>query len=796
MSGFFFIHTLWSKNSCYQIVRFLLYSGNDPTMKLFFTALLCFLSLNSFGQVNEDLTPEERAYLYHIVKKSPILNNNFGRYFDYQGPEIVFPNGAINYDSVELMIINHPEFLVIRKREIAKSPKGLIAEAANKMALWELNKVLLAKRTSPKDLKQYTNEYDHFEALLMAKLPPNAQKKKGDEMHPHPRVQQALNPTLTFDEKFMQLESLRILDQNDIKVTIEAINYAVNQYIEERAYQIFRALGGKSNSFQNVLVAAGDGSSTSGILEEREKDEKGRWNKGLPKAVGLFPYQLTTEHFQVGKDRIEIDGSHTKVMGSKLEPSRIASCDFKTPGENKLTNVHFDVWGYNSEKQTTVVIEKNGLNYRLYGSGETRFLSPDSSFASGTTFQSIINDLEFNKIAKLKEKIYGKKGYDYWIEYNQKKKDATELKIEKKEKEYSDLGYSPIVTSSNPSHKVKKSKRKAIKNKSGTFDGKPTTSSNRKQRKKLQNTIVYLYDLYHAYANKIKELEEEKAEAIDLMATYERKLDIFKRAMGVRVASFKEKDGLYIFEDSTTFDILTQEFQFKPSKEVEDFEVRLIAIPESCLSKSADEVMLHINTMDAKPDYNARINVHLADVFASDKWELTKPLFTIEDSVALLVFFEGLLDKKIDFNIIARGQGIGQWNGVQTIKNYKPIELSSYPTSKMDSQYVRLRMSEVLIHMGRSINMSVNSYTDPVKSNIAVDENIQSIMAKYKLSKNDILSAHRTAAIMNALKKEINVAAGKYLNREDASKVIDRFNKEWSKTKISVGSTSFKLTDL
>ena len=40
-----------------------------------------------FGQVNEGLNPEERAYLFHIVKKSPILNNNFGRYFDYQGPD-------------------------------------------------------------------------------------------------------------------------------------------------------------------------------------------------------------------------------------------------------------------------------------------------------------------------------------------------------------------------------------------------------------------------------------------------------------------------------------------------------------------------------------------------------------------------------------------------------------------------------------------------------------------------------------------------------------------------------------
>ena len=33
---------------------------------------------------------------------------------------------------------------------------------------------------------------------------------------------------------------------------------------------------------------------------------------------------------------------------------------------------------------------------------------------------------------------------------------------------------------------------------------------------------------------------------------------------------FEEKDGLYIFQDSSTFDILTQEFQFAPSKEIEE----------------------------------------------------------------------------------------------------------------------------------------------------------------------------------------------------------------------------------
>lgn len=751
--------------------------------------LLFSVSSASQAQVNEDLTPEERAYLFHIVKKSPILDQNFGRYFDYQGPEIKFSNGALNYDSIELLIINQPESLVIRKEEIAKSPKGLIAEAANKMALWELNKTMLAKREDPENLKAYQNEYAKFEELLMRNLPASTLKLKDGEQKPHPKLQQVMNPSLTLDDKVAMLESLRFLDENDQLTTLKAINYAVETYIDERAEEIYRALGGQADTFVNVLVAAGDGSSTTGMLEEREKDENGRWNKGLPKAVGLFPYTLYIEQTEEKKKTI-----------SKIEPMRYVTRDFQTVGNNRHTNIHFDVWGYNTEKQTTVVIEKNGLNYHLFGSGETRFLSPDSTFSSGTTFQSIINDLEFNKIAKINEMIYGKKGFDYWIDYNEKKRDQTELKIEKKEKEYSDLGFSPITTSSKPSRQVKKSKRLAIKAGTGTFNGTPTTASDRKTRKKIQNTIVGLYAQWEGYKKNIAELEIKKQEAIDLMAIYQRKLDTYKALMGIRWAKFVEKDGLYTFEDSTTFDILTQEFQFKPSDKIEEFEIRLIAIPESSLSKNADEVMMHINLIDAAPNYDARINLELNDVFASDQWKLPKSLFGEKDSVALTVFFEGMLDKKVEFEIIGRGQGIGAWNGTQTVKAINPQELARYPgeaaITKMDSSFLQLRKSELFINMGRNIQVNVNSYTDPVRSSITISsETINSSMTKHGLSKNDILSAYRTHAILMAFKNEINVLAGRYLSREQASIVIDRINKQLDKTRIAVGRTSFKLSD-
>lgn len=754
-------------------------------MKQFYLFTLLLICAKTMAQDQVALNPEERAYLFHIVKKSPILEENIGRYFDYQGPDIRFANGNLNYDSVELVIINQPELLIIRHQEIARSTKGVLAEAANKTAIWELNKMLLAKRTKDKDFGNYAFKYKQFEQFLMEKLPPTARNEDGTA--PHPRLDNVLNPSLSLDDKVAQLNALRGMTHQDELTTIEAINYAINRYVEQRTIEIYGALGGEYTTFRNVLTAAGDGSLTSGLMDEREKDEKGKWNKGLPKAIGLFPYSVKLSTPVVKKEE------------PKVIPMPYTITDFRTVGNNRTTNLHFDVWGYNTAKQTTVVIEKNGKSYHLFGSGETRFLSPDSSFSSGKTFQAIIDELEFDKIAGITEKIEGKRGYDYWIAYYSEKRDETELKIVKSEKSYSDMGYGTITTSDKPSRKVKKNKKNAMKAGSGadSWQGDPTTNAGKKQKGKEQNDIVSLYERFAWYKAKIKELEKEKEEAIDLRARYQLRLDQYKRLMGYNWVTYTEKDGLYTFADSATFDLYTQEFQFPASDKQEDFEVKLIAIPESALSDQADEVMLHVSLIDAKPNYDARLQIALSDQFASDAWDLGRPLISSSDSLAVLQFFESLLDGDKAFTIVARGQGVGEWDGVRTIKDVTPEEQTTYGSvGKMDSSYKRLRYSELFVHLSRDVVMEVNSYTDPVRSGLSVQNtDIKALQAEYKLSNNDVLSALRTVTILKKFKEEINVLAGTYLSREDARTVIDRFNRAYEKVKVSIGPVSLKLSE-
>ncbi len=752
--------------------------------------LLLFLFILKFTNAQDYplLKAEERAYLYHIVKKSPILENNIGRFFDYRGPAIKHLNGEIHFDSIEEIIINQPEMLIIRSEEIAKSPIGLIAEAANKMAIWELNKALLESRKGGDDKNEhFTKEYQKFENFLIGHLPSNAFKSKGDSLVMHSKLDQVFNPSLSLDDKKALLQSFRYLDQEDALQVLKALNYATNAYTEQRAKEIYLALGGQADVFNNVLVAAGDGSNTSGLLEEREKDEKGRWNRGLPKAVGLFPYDLSIV------EKINEKKKKTTV----IEPNRAPVRDFKTSGNHRMTNVHFDVWGYNAEKQTTVVIEKEGKTYRLFGSGETRFLSPDSSFAGRGTYQSLIDDLEKNKIANLEEMIYGKKGFDYWIAYNEKKKVETTLKIEKAEKKYSDMGYTPVTTSKNVTRKVRKQKRKS----KVLTDYQPKTKSNKKNKAEGQSEILFQYERRAAYIAKIKELEEQKEEAFETLQTYQTRLDGLKSRFGLYPLSYTERDGLYIFEDSTTFDMNTQEFVFPATKDTVPFEVRLLAIPNSSLSEQADEVMLHINVVDAEPHFDARLQLKLNDIFESDSYTLQHNLLSQKDSVAMRLFFEGLLNKKVNFSIIARGNGVGKKIGHSIQKAYPQNEISAYPGvtdeerlfNKMDSSFADLRLSEVYVNLGREITLEINSFTDPVVSNLKLtQEELKEQMIKNVWSKNEILSALRTESILRKLKDEVNVLAGQYLSRTDAKIVIDRFNKEIQKTKISIGKSSLK----
>lgn len=739
-------------------------------IRLLITFILLTLSFSYVvSQESYFLTPKNKAYLYHTVRKSPILESNIGRYIDFQGEEVRFPNGEINFDSTELIIINNPEILKIYTDEIRRSPKGIIAELSNKMAIWELNKTLMSFRNNSLEKDANESNYQLFISLVSQKLPDKAFKRTKNEVYIHPKIEKLSNPTLTFNDKVAMLDGFSKWSEEEKKMTIVAFNFAVVEWVQMRSQEIFSILGGESNLFQNILTAAGDGSSTSGLFEEREKDERGRFNRGLPRAIGLFPYQ----------PYIGIK-PNSKKQTQEVLPMGYTIHEFKTVGNGRETNIQLDVWGYNSEKQTTVVIQKGRYSYPLFGSETTRFLSPDSTYGGGMTYYTMINRVQ-NEIDELHEKIFGKKGIDYQIKYYEDLRDGKKLKIDKTSKEIGDIRTSQITT---------KTTKKGLK-----------PSSQRKKRKTKQETVINLYNELKRIDQKIKSLKEEKEIILLKKQEMEKRFNHMRSLIGEQWVSFTEQDGLYIFEDSARFDLYTQEFTFPASELSQDAEVKLIAMPKSHLSNNYDEVMLHFSITDAIPDYTTQVNLRLTDQFDVDKYDLKmEKLFSKKDSLSIVEFFEALQDKNKKLEVISRG-GVGKIKYEKLTIDYHPNELNHYPgssaeeqnSSKESKEFKELRTTEVLIQFNRKITLQVNSYTDPVKSNFkTTNKKIQSLADKNGWSGNQLLSAYRSYSTLKKVKDELTVLASEYLSRESSAIVIDRLNKAIENARITVGKSSIK----
>ena len=750
------------------------------TFIIFF--ILFFASIQSIAQQDDNLLSFERACLFHIVKKSPSLNANFGQFFEYSGPVVLLKDGMVNYDSIEQIITNRPDLLFIRKTEIAKGPPGLLAELANKMAVLELNKILLDRRVQYVQNSSFSNaHYNDFEKILTKELPPIAVVEKDSTFKPIKELYLFTDPALTFRQKVEFLSKNKNFTDEDRRKILNAFSTAINSYIQNRCYEVYQALGGIASDFESHLVAAGEGGNTSGLLAEFEKNLSGKWNKGLPKAIGLFPYQL--------------ERYNTK----EISPERVATISMNTTGNNKVTNLHFDVWGYNSKKQTTIVIEKNNKNYILFGAGDTKFLSPDSTFSGGSTLISVVNDLEKNDVGKLKERITGKKGIEEKLRTKIEKRAEVYKSIQVEEGKYMRFSNGKITVKKKAPRKVRRARRKALDSQSEqpNQSAKPVIKSNKKKKRKKQ---VDLIDLYHQYENLTKEIQyyqQLRTEEIEKLSLYTEKLDFYKSALGSNILSYRIQDSLYIFSDSSTFDMRTQEFQFYPSKKPEPFFIKLIAIPDNAIASTADEVMLHVSKIDQDPRLTATLNLNLSDQFAPDKFDLKQALLTKNDSLALRTISEIILKNETPIVIQANGFGVGQWNGNSVVKDPSPTEINTYPTSRTDSTYARLRKTAMYIQTNHKLIIEIESFTDPVRSGITINnKTLSEVAVKNNLSKNDLLSGLRTKTVMTTFQDEYIKWVANHYDANHARIIIDRFNNEFQKTSIRVGGINFKPKEL
>ena len=116
--------------------------------------------------------------------------------------------------------------------------------------------------------------------------------------------------------------------------------------------------------------------------------------------------------------------------------------------------------------------------------------------------------------------------------------------------------------------------------------------------------------------------------------------------------------------------------------------------------------------------------------------------------------------------------------------------------SRLSADYKRLRKTELLLKADRNIAVKIESFTDPVVSNLAIKSTkFNDLEEKRKITKNDLLSAYRSVAVLNQLKLEFHILCSQYLPTDRAKTIIDLFNSSLEKSLIQVGNESLRMKD-
>ena len=705
------------------------------------------------------LTPEEKAILHHVVIKSPALNRNLGEYFKYAGDTIYFlykskgeqlRDSIIDYDSIEQIIVYEPSLLEVNFYELKKASQGLLSEVATKMALQTTYRELV-RRDEIKTEGISDSVYVNFLRELSASLPDKAVRIKNGQRIPISTIMNALDPNIIFNNRVKELNELKnfkLVEQQEI---VNAISESIRNFIQNKSYEYFLKIGGKSGFYKSILLAAGDGSGTAGLLHEKELIRGRRNSLGVPKGVGLFTYD--TKIVSGDENMQSIVANQTAVR------------EFKAM-KNGYTNIHFSMWGFNSREQSTVVVTREGRSYLLYASKLSKELSPDSTFGDGHTLHTNIKRLEFKSIPFVDNEINGEKGLKYWVEHYSKALEDNLLKIKETEFELDKNRYSQNKT--------------------------------QKKTSFLQDRLSALYNRNPQIQKQLKKAKKGLAAEEERLKRFRFRLTELKMFMGDFQVKYSNFGYVYTFADGCTFNAFTQNFVIPDSLKSKNFTVRLITIGPDATSEHVDEVQLQVGVTIGKPEDKLPNDFYLEfdDAFASDQFELgdfsLNPVELYEVSKQLHSSY--LHGGNVYLELLANG--IGELIGGELISSSRK-ELNNYPgdtdAGKIDARrgkkFAELRHASLSFKMEENdLALTVSSFTDPVKSNFSKKhKGIKSLKEKYStLSENDLLSAFRTFFICERFMGELLLAVYFNFDGKTKTKMLSLLRRKLEKSMVKV----------
>jgi len=605
--------------------------------------LFALASLSAFGQDSwDELSGDERAFFYNIARRTEILKPELHHLFEFTD-SIPWVNDTLpNYKYVERQIVAKPDLLVLHSDQFARKSNGLVSDLATHFALWELD-AALKFRNSEEDIHQHLKpKLKLFEKYVLQKVPQTVVKTLSDGTFTVDKVVRSYyEPALQTADKMAALQNSGF-SQGDQRLIMNAISEAQQKYVAIRSEEIFKWLGGECDDYTNYISAAGDGGGYSSL----EGGIFTPYNRILPDDKSLFAFNVE-EHIKE-KTFDETRAKRPKPDVHYLATDEVKVTELKTRGDLN-TVIHLDVYGYHPERQTTVAIQKGGSSYILYGNNDNRLLSPDSTYGEGTTYWRLLWELENVYIKEVEDALYGKRGYEYWIDVYEKKIEKTLLLIKKTEYKLDKLRHTP---EGKPKIKKKKFKKKNLGNSDQSGTGHPTSALTKLDKKKNieQNRLVHLNSQLADQKMKLKQLKYEMEKAYFLLQGYKTKLDKMQKNLGYLFMTYEQEGDIFTFKDGSTFNRATQDFTFANNERAESYHIYHIAFGKKVFSKQCDETMIHLNISSVNPEDK----YVLEKVVAKNKSQVA---MSTSDSIQTMEIFQAILrnDFKMDMTVKAGG---------------------------------------------------------------------------------------------------------------------------------------------
>jgi len=509
--------------------------------------LTCSLS----GQITPDAS--QRAWLYRVVSKTPVINANASSCFQFnQKPFYRFDNGQwiYNWDAAEQYQLRHPDSLAINYNCLKNLPNGLLGELSVKLALYEL----IYHLKMPRHDGELTDTIALKLSRELIRVLPDGLSNRPQTRRARAIVDVVMNPSLPVIRKVKDLTEMEVLPEEQLVVMNKWVQI-VSIWAESRGNSYYRFLTDDYNINNiNVLrmVAAGDGSGTAGLLDEKEIDPEDSVETGYGRGTGLFTYKYSVSE-SVVKSQLQNDES------VELPASAVNA-------------IHCSLWGLDSRIKPLVVVTCNNKSYHLFSIDNLGYLSPDENAGDGVSYMQRIQQIVEQKVNKPIAKMNSAEGLRPIIENELTLKANLENQLHRLENEVDSLKKQQPVNQA-------------------AIDVRMV---------QINTSLTNLT----AKERRIKELERKLAAQATSVDNSRKVIEEMQELIGPNPQKWTRQGELFTFADGVQFNILTQDLIFPISTKPQKAKIGLVSASMTLSGELRDEVQIFVNLTHPKQIVN------------------------------------------------------------------------------------------------------------------------------------------------------------------------------------------------